>query len=507
MFSTSCDDEKQPPVAEVEIEEFAELEEELEPCPAGGGLLRAAPVLLELSGMATQAMKAQLNLNNGGSGALCFDEAFFSIDDAEAAVQLEWPQREEGIAPGATVSVELSLTVQRAGEGEVKLLLSSVNGGDTELRLRYVATPCIGEQCPSFDAQRYCARTSDGGAGRAKVSFHVENTQRLTVLAATPGVKQRLQSLTPPTGAVDDLGMPRWARARITSDGFDILMPALDPSVNALFAPGAYEVEGSTDSGEFCVYVFEQNAPGRRLAMNFYAVGIGMSGAALALNLNWHNTLDVLEAKLLEHGIELDRENLGYFTVPSSEAAKYSTLRSEEDLDALLGFAQFPETQGESELLRLNVFLIQNFDLGGAVVGLAPLWGIPAGHGSSKGGIAVAAGDFLGVGETVLDDSRPECFDLPTPPDCFLYVEGNRELALVILHEAGHFFGLSHTSELDASAFDEFADTPECTEAADPNAPCADAANIMFPQLRPEQEPSFSDSQRSRILVNTLVQP
>lgn len=65
-----------------------------------------------------------------------------------------------------------------------------------------------------------------------------------------------------------------------------------------------------------------------------------------------------------------------------------------------------------------------------------------------------------------------------TPPD----VDG-----LVLLHETGHFLGLSHTSELDGRAADPLDDTERCPalSGADPESAerCPDRFNLMFPTL------------------------
>lgn len=53
---------------------------------------------------------------------------------------------------------------------------------------------------------------------------------------------------------------------------------------------------------------------------------------------------------------------------------------------------------------------------------------------------------------------------------------------LTMVHELGHFLGLSHTTELDGIHADPIADTPAC-EGIDPEnlAACPDKTNIMFP--------------------------
>ena len=61
-------------------------------------------------------------------------------------------------------------------------------------------------------------------------------------------------------------------------------------------------------------------------------------------------------------------------------------------------------------------------------------------------------------------------------PDLTPSVDG-----LVMLHEAGHFFGLSHTTEL--GGFDDpLSDTPNCPGLSVSNAgSCPDADYLLFP--------------------------
>lgn len=57
--------------------------------------------------------------------------------------------------------------------------------------------------------------------------------------------------------------------------------------------------------------------------------------------------------------------------------------------------------------------------------------------------------------------------------------------ALTILHEAGHFVGLNHTTEFDGRSADPLGDTPRCAtiDESDFDAldACPDATNVMFP--------------------------
>lgn len=52
-------------------------------------------------------------------------------------------------------------------------------------------------------------------------------------------------------------------------------------------------------------------------------------------------------------------------------------------------------------------------------------------------------------------------------------------IASTALHELGHFFGMNHTT--DASGFDDYDDTPECTNYARDYRVCPDRHYVMFP--------------------------
>lgn len=56
------------------------------------------------------------------------------------------------------------------------------------------------------------------------------------------------------------------------------------------------------------------------------------------------------------------------------------------------------------------------------------------------------------------------------------------EDVLTMVHEAGHFFGLNHTTEFDGQSADPLSDTPRCNGISGGDLQsCPDRANIMFP--------------------------
>lgn len=137
----------------------------------------------------------------------------------------------------------------------------------------------------------------------------------------------------------------------------------------------------------------------------------------------------------------------------------------------------FPSEGAELDALRalpldvpeqsMNVFFIDDF-LDGGFLGLAA--GIPGPNGALE---TVGSGVVVGI-----DPHRnAETGDIEI-----------QLLAETIAHEAGHQFGLFHTSESDGSEHDLASDTPECTlDEHDGNgdgfldqAECPDGNNIMF---------------------------
>lgn len=93
-----------------------------------------------------------------------------------------------------------------------------------------------------------------------------------------------------------------------------------------------------------------------------------------------------------------------------------------------------------------------------------------------------------------------------TPMSALVLVVGTTEPildGLVLLHEAGHFLGLGHTSELDGEGGDPLADTPRCPalSGADPASgeACPDRTNLMFPTATSTwaEHLAVSDAQRA----------
>lgn len=117
----------------------------------------------------------------------------------------------------------------------------------------------------------------------------------------------------------------------------------------------------------------------------------------------------------------------------------------------------FSASSGRPDAQALNVVLTNGIEIGDiSAWGIAP--GIPGAAtrmGTPMSGLVLAIGDTPAIGD-----------------------------GLTILHEAGHFIGLNHTTEFSGSA-DPLSDTPKCDNISldDPTTfeACPDYSNIMFP--------------------------
>ena len=134
----------------------------------------------------------------------------------------------------------------------------------------------------------------------------------------------------------------------------------------------------------------------------------------------------------------------------------------------------FSASTGQPDTQVLNVTLTNAIDFGGegGAWGIAPgIPGVAGRSGTAMSGIVLAIGDTPALGD-----------------------------ALTLLHEAGHFFGLNHTTEFAAGYADPLSDTPTCTTISleDPSTfkQCPDYTNVMFP-AGPSGGGELSDAQRA----------
>ncbi len=138
----------------------------------------------------------------------------------------------------------------------------------------------------------------------------------------------------------------------------------------------------------------------------------------------------------------LDRGNVTFHLLD----AKWRTVD-----DAHLG-ELFMETKVAGDGQALHIFLVEPRSG-------QQWWGIAGGI----PGVAVTAGTTeSALAMALLDDADTE--------------------GAVLAHEAGHFFGLSHTTEFSNRGFDPLEDTPKCPgiTPSGPTSSCPDRGNVMF---------------------------
>ena len=86
----------------------------------------------------------------------------------------------------------------------------------------------------------------------------------------------------------------------------------------------------------------------------------------------------------------------------------------------------------------------------------------------------------------------------------------SQRIADVALHELGHFFGLTHTTEYGGKTFDNIDDTPECPFMKNVyanNDRCPDARYIMFPQENSVSYTTFTPQQMDVIRLYLSTTP
>jgi len=80
------------------------------------------------------------------------------------------------------------------------------------------------------------------------------------------------------------------------------------------------------------------------------------------------------------------------------------------------------------------------------------------------------------------------------------------QIANVALHELGHFFGLSHTSEIGGTKFDDIDDTPECRNMVMNNLDaCEDRNYLMFPLEQMDWSYASFSPQQMKVIQSYLA--
>ena len=85
-----------------------------------------------------------------------------------------------------------------------------------------------------------------------------------------------------------------------------------------------------------------------------------------------------------------------------------------------------------------------------------------------------------------------------------MMITGDSNLDRVVLrHEAGHFAGLMHTTEIDVGA-DALADTPQCSDVEQQLFNCPDFDNLMFPFANEFSPMQTSEGQETIVQASAI---
>ncbi|MEM6785954.1 MAG: hypothetical protein AAF715_00430 [Myxococcota bacterium] len=145
-------------------------------------------------------------------------------------------------------------------------------------------------------------------------------------------------------------------------------------------------------------------------------------------------------------------------------------------VDETNAFALFLETENAPGRPVLNVMVVDLIDFGEVQpLGFSPgVPGNPLVNGSFQSAVVM-----LPTGDADIDTTT-------------------------LRHEAGHFVGLSHTSEQEIGVHDRLGDTPECADVLGINIGCPDVDNLMFPFAIPGSLRELSSLQAAVIRASAV---
>jgi hypothetical protein len=225
-----------------------------------------------------------------------------------------------------------------------------------------------------------------------------------------------------------------------------------------------------------------------RLDVRMYFVGIDSMDAARAANDPTAQTIiNELNRKLGAAGIQLGEITL--YDYPADRAAALTVVDLDRDdngngvADQAEEIFSLPRPMGQR---TLDLFLVSDIvGMSGGVIGFS---------GAIPGPALAPPSVQSGVVAAVFND-----LDLGDRQDV-------TALAQTIAHEAGHYLGLYHTTELSGSSGDPLVDTPFCsTIASAPIASCPDVTDLMFPQLADFDQSNLTPDQAFVLQRHPLV--
>jgi len=465
--------------------------------------LQITPASATFFAAAGESMTLRLDLANTGLALMALESPAGVVVEGDVALEVGplkvGTSPVDRIAAGEAATLDITFSPTAVMEGSGALHFFSGRTRVATLPISWVSI-CVGADCPDGLVERRCVAT--GAEDTVSLTF----AHKLSLLSDASEGDATFQTFIAGDGSAMDIGSGSWPFSSF-GDGTDLIMPGLDPAFTPFSASPA-RVSGYSDGSQFCYFVFEQPVAGTTLGINFTFVGLPTLAAATAQNdADWQAMLASLRVLLSRQGLILG--TVRTFDLDATNAALYTVARSYDDLDALQRLSKPPLSQNLGEVLRLNVFLVQDIDIPGSdAVGISPMPGVAGAHGIANSGLVVAASDYLGLTSSDFDNFRSECRTQNPPNNCYQEYSGNDALASVIVHEAGHFLALPHTSEFNGYEFDSFGDTPECPDAtAIDSVPCADEENFMFPMVRGLRTQNFSHDQILRVLGNPLIRP
>lgn len=278
-----------------------------------------------------------------------------------------------------------------------------------------------------------------------------------------------IEEITSPSGEVVHAAYtPKGGSHATSQSAFGAIAAAAVPQSEAKSAtppePGAWRIKlGDGAGGTTTVMHAEARIQmgsangfvGGRLDLNVYVPdGLDLGGARL-------DATKAKDSEEVERRLDVFFQSL--FDLYAIDRGKVTFLPAAADLRQITTDTQlldaFSASSGTNDGQALDVVLTNAIDFGGgnAAWGIAP--GIPGAAtkaGTVLSGIVLAVGDTPAIGD-----------------------------GLTLLHEAGHFFGLNHTTELEGGFADPLSDTPKCDgiTLSDPSSlgKCPDKKNIMFP--------------------------
>lgn len=342
--------------------------------------------------------------------------------------------------------------------------------------VEYITPDTSGAASDPFDIQCGTSKNLQFTVPQGAIGFYIapftEDGQRI-----------RLNTLTFPDNSTMNISRD-YGFAAVNSQILETLSPILFPASdetplkNRFSGGGDYTLSVETNSSKICYYMIPKMAPGTKLDVTIYLVGVrGVTAATAPSNTSMQAVVRTMQSIYSSLGVTARVAN--YVDPSQATLDNYSLLRDFNDIFSLVATSQAQGTTSD-DALAVNVFLINDFAVSEApgLLGVsAGLPGMAGMHGNSGSGLVFSTAS-LG--------------------------RDNEMLGLTMAHEIGHFLGLRHTTEHGGSAHDPISDTPTCIYP-DLGYLCPDSKNFMFPFSLGKDQRKTSDGQSFVIKRSPLV--